>query len=294
MHIDRRKPPPRGGVLFTMFPDQESCLRDFTTRCDRRISSWNLLHTTLDQGTYIVNRKPPRGGGVLSINIQKYILLITWSTCIHTYSVYIVSNIFMCIYIYIFIYIYIYNQQHAPWIICYILRLKFWYLCVHLYWAYITSNISICIYVYKQHIYVYIQTDYIHMFSHIFRIYRQQHIYMYVCMYPYAYIYTQQHAPLIYCCILRLTFRHICIHMYFDIYVYTCIERMSSATYLYMYVCIRMHTYILSNTRYWSTAASSDSHFDIYVYICILIYVYTHVCCWLLFIHVYGYTHTYV
>ena len=32
-------PPPRGGFLFTMFPDQESCLRDFTTRCDRRISS---------------------------------------------------------------------------------------------------------------------------------------------------------------------------------------------------------------------------------------------------------------
>ena len=38
--------------LFTMFPDQEPCVRDFTTRCDGRISSWNVLHTALDQGTY--------------------------------------------------------------------------------------------------------------------------------------------------------------------------------------------------------------------------------------------------
>ena len=47
-----RKPPPGGGFLFTMFPDQEPCVRDFTTRCDGRILSWNLLHTALDQGTY--------------------------------------------------------------------------------------------------------------------------------------------------------------------------------------------------------------------------------------------------
>ena len=47
-----RTPPPRGGFLFTMFPDQEPCVRDFTTRCDGRISSWNLLHTALDQGTW--------------------------------------------------------------------------------------------------------------------------------------------------------------------------------------------------------------------------------------------------
>ena len=43
--------PPREGFLFTMFPDQEPCVRGFTTRCDGRISSWNLLHTALDQGT---------------------------------------------------------------------------------------------------------------------------------------------------------------------------------------------------------------------------------------------------
>jgi len=30
-----RNPPPRGGFLSTMFPDQEPCVRDFTTRCDR-------------------------------------------------------------------------------------------------------------------------------------------------------------------------------------------------------------------------------------------------------------------
>jgi len=34
-----RTPPPRGGFLFTMIPDQEPCVRDFTTRYDRRISS---------------------------------------------------------------------------------------------------------------------------------------------------------------------------------------------------------------------------------------------------------------
>jgi len=39
-HVDRQKPPtPRGGFLFTMFPDQEPCVRDFTTKCDGRISS---------------------------------------------------------------------------------------------------------------------------------------------------------------------------------------------------------------------------------------------------------------
>jgi len=46
-----RTPPPQGGFLFTMFPDQEQCVRDFTTRCDLRISSSNLLHIALDQGT---------------------------------------------------------------------------------------------------------------------------------------------------------------------------------------------------------------------------------------------------
>jgi len=35
--FDRKNPPPPGGFLFTMFPDQEPCVRDFTTRCDRRI-----------------------------------------------------------------------------------------------------------------------------------------------------------------------------------------------------------------------------------------------------------------
>jgi len=54
-----RNPPPRGGVLLTMFPCQEPCVGDvttrcdgrITTRCDGRISSWNLLHTALDKGT---------------------------------------------------------------------------------------------------------------------------------------------------------------------------------------------------------------------------------------------------
>ena len=49
IHFDRRKTPPLGGFFVGCFPDQEPCVRDFTTRCDRRISSWNLLHTALDQ-----------------------------------------------------------------------------------------------------------------------------------------------------------------------------------------------------------------------------------------------------
>ena len=39
-----RNPLPRGGFLFAIFPDPEPCVRDFTTRCDCRISSWNLIH----------------------------------------------------------------------------------------------------------------------------------------------------------------------------------------------------------------------------------------------------------
>jgi len=73
-----RNPPPWGGFLLTMFPDQEPCVRDFTTRCDGRISSWNLLHTALDQGT-TQQRNPPGGGGFLRSMYE----------CIHILSQYI-------------------------------------------------------------------------------------------------------------------------------------------------------------------------------------------------------------
>ena len=75
-----KETPPRGGFLFTTFPDQEPWVNDFTTKCDRLylvvsrvmlqcvavccsvlqcvavccdrcISSWNHLLTALDQGT---------------------------------------------------------------------------------------------------------------------------------------------------------------------------------------------------------------------------------------------------
>jgi len=49
--VDRKNPPPRGGFLFTIFSDQELCVREFTARCDGRSSSRNLLHMDLDQGT---------------------------------------------------------------------------------------------------------------------------------------------------------------------------------------------------------------------------------------------------
>ena len=59
-----RSPPPRGGFLFIMFPDQEPCVRDCTTRCDGRISSWNLLHTTrLLIREHSKQKTPPGGGG---------------------------------------------------------------------------------------------------------------------------------------------------------------------------------------------------------------------------------------
>ena len=38
-NLIERNPLPRGGFLFTMFLDPEPCVRDFTTRCDGRISS---------------------------------------------------------------------------------------------------------------------------------------------------------------------------------------------------------------------------------------------------------------
>jgi len=70
----KEPPPPRGGFLFTMFPDQEPCVRDFTTRCDGRISLWNLLHTALDQGT-TQQRNPPGGWGFLRSNLPR----VSWS-----------------------------------------------------------------------------------------------------------------------------------------------------------------------------------------------------------------------
>ena len=48
----KETPPPLGGFLFTMFPDQEPCVRDCTTRCDRRYwadFSENLLVTFLSR-----------------------------------------------------------------------------------------------------------------------------------------------------------------------------------------------------------------------------------------------------
>jgi len=63
-----RNPPSQGGFLFTMFSNQEPCVKDFTTRYDGRISSWNLVHTALDQGS--TQQRNPPGGGVPAINLQ--------------------------------------------------------------------------------------------------------------------------------------------------------------------------------------------------------------------------------
>jgi len=37
--VDRTNSHLRGGIFVDCFPHQEPCVRDFTTRCDRRISS---------------------------------------------------------------------------------------------------------------------------------------------------------------------------------------------------------------------------------------------------------------
>jgi len=72
--MERNSPPGPGGFHFTMFPDQEPCVRDFTTRCDRRILSWNLTHGSWSGN--IVNRKPPGGGGVLSMKVCVALFLL--------------------------------------------------------------------------------------------------------------------------------------------------------------------------------------------------------------------------
>ena len=59
-----------GGVSITVFADQEPCVRDFTTRCDRRISLWNLSHTALDQRTLKIENPP--GGGVFFQSTLQY------------------------------------------------------------------------------------------------------------------------------------------------------------------------------------------------------------------------------
>jgi len=65
VQVDRKKPPPRGGILFTMVPEQEPCVRDFTTWCDRclKISYTRLLIREHR------NQKPPSGeGGSLDLS----------------------------------------------------------------------------------------------------------------------------------------------------------------------------------------------------------------------------------
>jgi len=71
--------PSRGGLLVELFPDQEPCVRDFTKRCDRRISSWDFLQGTWS--SWEINPPTPRGGGFLSIKVVNRVLdtrLIQW------------------------------------------------------------------------------------------------------------------------------------------------------------------------------------------------------------------------
>ena len=69
VNTDRKKPPPRGGFLSTMFPHQEPCVRGPPSKNLVQI----LPGGPLTHGSWwgnVVNRKPPRGGGFLSIQMR--------------------------------------------------------------------------------------------------------------------------------------------------------------------------------------------------------------------------------
>jgi len=68
MHIDRKKPHPPGGFSIYYVPWSRAVCKRFHD--DMRRS--HLVVESLTHGSWsgnIVNRKPPRGGGVLSINM---------------------------------------------------------------------------------------------------------------------------------------------------------------------------------------------------------------------------------
>jgi len=67
--LTERNTPPRGGFLSTMLPHQEPCVRGPPSKNLVQI----LPGGPLTHGSWsgkIVNRKPPRGGGFLSINMR--------------------------------------------------------------------------------------------------------------------------------------------------------------------------------------------------------------------------------
>ena len=74
--FDQKNPPLRRGFLFTMFPDQAPCIRDFTPTCDGRISSSNFFTHGAWSGN-IVNSK----GGFLSIKLSH---VCTWGLMTNT------------------------------------------------------------------------------------------------------------------------------------------------------------------------------------------------------------------
>ena len=68
--VHRKKPPPREGFVFTMFPDQEPCVRE---RFHDEMWPSYLVVKSLTHGSWwgnIVNTKPPRGRGFLSIKVS--------------------------------------------------------------------------------------------------------------------------------------------------------------------------------------------------------------------------------
>ena len=69
-----------------MFPDQEPCVKDFTTRCDGCISSWSLLHTALDQGT-TPHTKNPGGGRFLRSTLKQVSSCIIGASWLRTEAI---------------------------------------------------------------------------------------------------------------------------------------------------------------------------------------------------------------
>jgi len=66
--LTERNPPPGGGFLFTMFPDQEPCVRDFTTRYYTRV----LIRENSKKET-------PPGGGVSFDQLAIQYNSVVWS-----------------------------------------------------------------------------------------------------------------------------------------------------------------------------------------------------------------------
>ena len=104
--FDRKKPPPRGGFRVTMFPDQEPGGRGPPS------STWDKFFEggPLPPGSWsgnIVNRKPPRRGGFVLINLTPSYIYICVNSRIHIHIYECVCvNLRKCIHMNVYVWTY--------------------------------------------------------------------------------------------------------------------------------------------------------------------------------------------